>query len=72
MFHAGGTVHGGQRALTTWGLCSEHLARIELTGDHVVTEERLLDEPRHRQRPRSMCANRSSEAPRETSDQKIS
>jgi aldose sugar dehydrogenase len=32
------------------GLSSMHLARLVLAGDHVIGEERLLDEPGHRLR----------------------
>jgi glucose/arabinose dehydrogenase len=39
------------------GLSSMHLARLELAGNHVVAEERLLDEPGHRLRHVSQGAD---------------
>jgi glucose/arabinose dehydrogenase len=50
MFYTGDMFPQWQGNLFLTGLSSMHLARIVLAGDHVVGEERLLDEPGHRLR----------------------
>lgn len=50
MFYTGDMFPEWQGDLFLTGLSSMHLARLELVGDHVVAEERLLDEPGHRLR----------------------
>jgi glucose/arabinose dehydrogenase len=46
-----------QGSLFLTGLSSMHLARLVLAGDHVIAEERLLDEPGHRLRHVSQGAD---------------
>ena len=50
MFYSGDMFPGWQGNLFLTGLSSMHLSRLVLSGDHVVGEERLLDEPGHRLR----------------------
>jgi len=50
MFYTGDMFPEWQGNLFLTGLSSMHLARLVLVGDHVVGEERLLDEPGHRLR----------------------
>jgi len=50
MFYTGDMFPEWQGNLFLTGLSSMHLARLELAGNHVVGEERLLDEPGHRLR----------------------
>lgn len=57
MFYTGEMFPGWQGNLFLTGLSSMHLARLELAGDHVVAEERLLDEPGHRLRNVSQGAD---------------
>ncbi|MEE4298814.1 MAG: PQQ-dependent sugar dehydrogenase [Pseudomonadales bacterium] len=57
LFYTGAMFPGWQGSLFLTGLSSMHLARLELAGDHVVAEERLLDEPGHRLRHVSQGAD---------------
>ena len=50
MFYTGNMFLPWQGNLFLTGLSSMHLSRLVLAGDHVVGEERLLDEPGHRLR----------------------
>lgn len=50
MFYTGDMFPAWKGNLFLTGLSSMHLARLELAGNHVVAEERLLDEPGHRLR----------------------
>ena len=57
LFYTGDMFPGWQGNLFLTGLSSMHLARLVLEGDHVVGEERLLDEPGHRLRHVSQGAD---------------
>ena len=57
LFYTGDMFPEWQNSLFLTGLSSMHLARLELAGDHVVAEERLLDEPGHRLRHVSQGAD---------------
>ncbi len=57
MFYTGDMFPEWQGNLFLTGLSSMHLARLELVGNHVVGEERLLDEPGHRLRHVSQGAD---------------
>ncbi len=50
MFYTGKMFPGWRGNLFLTGLSSMHLARLELKGEHITGEERLLDEPGHRLR----------------------
>ena len=50
MFYTGDMFPQWKGNLFLTGLSSMHLARLELSGNHVTGEERLLDEPGHRLR----------------------
>ncbi len=50
LFYTGDMFPAWKGNLFLTGLSSMHLARLVLSGDHVVGEERLLDEPGHRLR----------------------
>ncbi len=50
MFYTGDMFPRWKGNLFLTGLSSMHLARLVLVGDHVVGEERLLDDPAHRLR----------------------
>ena len=50
MFYTGKMFPGWRGNLFLTGLSSMHLARLELNGEHITGEERLLDEPGHRLR----------------------
>ncbi|MDG1996275.1 MAG: PQQ-dependent sugar dehydrogenase [Emcibacteraceae bacterium] len=57
MFYSGDMFPDWKGDLFLTGLSSAHMARLELSGDHVVGEERLLDEPGHRLRHVSQGAD---------------
>lgn len=57
MFYTGDTFPNWKGSLFLTGLSSMHLARLELEGDHITGEERLLDEPGHRLRHVSQDQN---------------
>ena len=57
MFYNGDKFPGWKGDLFLTGLSSMHLSRLVLSGDHVVGEERLLDEPGHRLRHVSQGAD---------------
>jgi glucose/arabinose dehydrogenase len=57
LFYTGEMFPAWQGNLFLTGLSSMHLARLVLAGDHVVGEERLLDEPGHRLRHVSQGAD---------------
>lgn len=57
LFYTGDMFPAWQGSLFLTGLSSAHLARLELAGNHVVGEERLLDEPGHRLRHVSQGAD---------------
>lgn len=57
LFYTGDMFPHWKGSLFLTGLSSLHLARLELVGDHVVGEERLLDEPGHRLRHVSQGAD---------------
>ena len=57
MFYTGDTFPKWKGSLFLTGLSSMHLARLELEGDHITGEERLLDEPGHRLRHVSQDQN---------------
>lgn len=57
MFYTGDMFPEWKGNLFLTGLSSMHLARLVLAGDHVVGEERLLDEPGHRLRHVSQGAD---------------
>jgi glucose/arabinose dehydrogenase len=57
MFYTGDMFPEWKGDLFLTGLSSMHLARLELAGNHVVAEERLLDEPGHRLRHVSQGAD---------------
>jgi len=57
LFYTGDMFPQWQGNLFLTGLSSMHLARLELAGNHVVGEERLLDEPGHRLRHVSQDAD---------------
>jgi glucose/arabinose dehydrogenase len=50
MFYTGDMFPEWQGNLFLTGLSSMHMARLVLVGNHVIAEERLLDEPGHRLR----------------------
>ena len=50
LFYTGDMFPQWKGNLFLTGLSSMHLARLELAGNHVLAEERLLDEPGHRLR----------------------
>ena len=57
LFYTGDMFPTWKGNLFLTGLSSMHLARLVLSGDHVVGEERLLDEPGHRLRHVSQGAD---------------
>ncbi|MBL4603698.1 MAG: PQQ-dependent sugar dehydrogenase [Emcibacteraceae bacterium] len=57
MFYTGEMFPQWQGNLFLTGLSSQHIARLVLVGDHVIGEERLLDEPGHRLRHISQGAD---------------
>ena len=57
LFYTGEMFPQWQGNLFLTGLSSMHLARLVLAGNHVVGEERLLDEPGHRLRHVSQDAD---------------
>jgi len=57
MFYSGEMFPQWKGNLFLTGLSSMHMSRLVLAGDHVVGEERLLDEPGHRLRHVSQGAN---------------
>jgi len=57
MFYTGDMFPQWKGNLFLTGLSSMHMARLVLAGDHVVAEERLLDEPGHRLRHVSQGAD---------------
>lgn len=57
MFYTGDMFPQWKGNLFLTGLSSMHLSRLVLVGDHVVGEERLLDEPGHRLRHVSQGAD---------------
>lgn len=57
MFYTGDMFPQWQGNLFLTGLSSQHMSRLVLSGDHVVGEERLLDEPGHRLRHVSQGAD---------------
>jgi glucose/arabinose dehydrogenase len=57
MFYTGDMFPQWKGNLFLTGLSSMHMARLVLVGDHVVEEERLLDEPGHRLRHVSQGAD---------------
>jgi glucose/arabinose dehydrogenase len=57
LFYTGDMFPAWQGNLFLTGLSSMHLARLVLAGNHVVGEERLLDEPGHRLRHVSQDAD---------------
>ena len=57
MFYTGKMFPQWQGNLFLTGLSSQHISRLVLTGDHVIGEERLLDEPGHRLRHISQGAD---------------
>ena len=59
LFYTGDMFPQWQGNLFLTGLSSMHLARLELAGNHVVGEERLLDEPGHRLRQAAPGCRRS-------------
>ena len=57
LFYTGDMFPQWKGNLFLTGLSSMHLARLVLSGDHVIGEERLLDEPGHRLRHVSQGAD---------------
>ncbi len=57
LFYTGDMFPDWQGSLFLTGLSSMHLARLELAGNNVVAEERLLDHPGHRLRHVSQGAD---------------
>ena len=57
MFYTGDMFPKWKGNLFLTGLSSAHMSRLELVGDHVAAEERLLDEPGHRLRHVSQGAD---------------
>ena len=57
MFYSGDMFPDWKGDLFLTGLSTAHMSRLELSGDHVVGEERLLDEPGHRLRHVSQGAD---------------
>ena len=57
LFYTGEMFPQWQGNLLLTGLSSMHLSRLVLSGNHVVGEERLLDEPGHRLRHISQAAD---------------
>lgn len=57
MFYTGDMFPQWKGNLFLTGLSSQHMSRLVLVGDHVVGEERLLDEPGHRLRHVSQGAD---------------
>ncbi len=57
MFYSGDMFPAWKGNLFLTGLSSMHMSRLELSGDHVIGEERLLDEPGHRLRHVSQGAD---------------
>ena len=57
MFYTGDMFPQWQGNLFLTGLSSMHMSRLVLSGNHVVGEERLLDEPGHRLRHVSQAAD---------------
>lgn len=57
LFYTGDMFPQWRGNLFLTGLSSMHLARLVLSGDHVIGEERLLDEPGHRLRHVSQGAD---------------
>jgi glucose/arabinose dehydrogenase len=71
LFYTGEMFPAWQGDLFLTGLSSMHLARLELAGDHVVAEERLLDEPGHRLRHVSQGADGAIYVVQDMPDRKI-
>jgi glucose/arabinose dehydrogenase len=71
MFYTGDMFPEWQGDLFLTGLSSMHLARLELVGNHVVAEERLLDEPGHRLRNVSQGPDGAIYVLQDMPDQKI-
>ncbi len=71
LFYTGEMFPAWQGDLFLTGLSSMHLARLELAGDHVVAEERLLDEPGHRLRHVSQGADGAIYVLQDMPDRKI-
>lgn len=71
MFYTGEMFPEWQGDLFLTGLSSMHLARLELAGDHVIAEERLLDEPGHRLRHVSQGADGAIYVLQDVPDRKI-
>ena len=71
LFSTGEMFPAWQGDLFLTGLSSMHLARLELAGDHVVAEERLLDEPGHRLRHVSQGADGAIYVLQDMPDRKI-
>ncbi len=71
MFYTGDMFPKWKGNLFLTGLSSRHMSRLVLSGDHVIGEERILDEPGHRLRHVSQGADGAIYVLQDMPDRKI-